>query len=125
MNLKQLEVFLAVAESGSFSRAAEMSFLTQSTVSQHISSLEIEFDLKLFDRTGKGAMLTEAGKLLLLHANRLAAEARDIRVSLNRFKGLEKALLRIGGSNIPGSYMIPDFLPLFLQINPGVTIILT
>ena len=125
MNLKQLEVFLAVAESGSFSRAAEMSFLTQSTVSQHISSLEIEFDLKLFDRTGKGAMLTEAGKLLLLHANRLAAEARDIRVSLNRFKGLEKAMLRIGGSNIPGSYMIPDFLPLFLQINPGVTIILT
>jgi len=125
MNLKQLEVFLAVAESGSFSRAAEMSFLTQSTVSQHISSLEVEFDLKLFDRTGKGAMLTEAGKLLLLHASRLVAEAREIRVNLNRFKGLEKAVLRIGGSNIPGSYMIPDFLPFFQQLNPGVTIILT
>ena len=104
MNLKQLEVFLAVAESGSFSRAAEMSFLTQSTISQHISSLETEFDLKLFDRTGKGAMLTEAGKLLLLHANRLAAEARDIRVSLNRFKGLEKAMLRIAASPMCGNF---------------------
>jgi LysR family transcriptional regulator, low CO2-responsive transcriptional regulator len=124
MNLKQLEVFLAVAESSSFSRAAEMSFLTQSTVSQHISSLEGEFDLKLFDRTGKGAMLTEAGKLLLLHAGRLVAEAREIRVNLNRFKGLEQAVLRIGGSNIPGSYMVPGFLPLFQQLNPGVTIIL-
>ncbi|MDP3040148.1 MAG: LysR family transcriptional regulator, partial [Deltaproteobacteria bacterium] len=59
MNLKQLEVFLAVAETGSFSRAAEITFITQSTVSQHISSLEKEFDLKLLDRTGKGAFPSE------------------------------------------------------------------
>jgi DNA-binding transcriptional LysR family regulator len=124
MNLKQLEVFVAVADSSSFSRAAEMTFLTQSTVSQHISSLESEFALKLLDRTGKGALLTEAGKLLLLHARRLIEEARDIPVVLNRFKGLEEAVLKIGGSNIPGSYMIPFFIPLFHEKNPGVTITL-
>ncbi|MGD0842751.1 MAG: selenium metabolism-associated LysR family transcriptional regulator [Geobacteraceae bacterium] len=124
MNLKQLEVFVAVADSSSFSRAAEMTLLTQSTVSQHISSLESEFALKLLDRTGKGALLTEAGKLLLLHARRLIEEARDIPVVLNRFKGLEEAVLKIGGSNIPGSYMIPFFIPLFHQKNPGVTITL-
>ena len=124
MNLKQLEVFIAVADSSSFSRAAEMTFLTQSTVSQHISSLEGEFALKLFDRTGKGALLTEAGKILLLHARRLIVEARDIPVTLKRFKGLEEALLKLGGSNIPGTYMIPVFIPLFHQRNPGVTITL-
>ena len=46
MNLKQLEIFLAVAETGSFSRAAETTFITQSTVSQHISSLENSFGIQ-------------------------------------------------------------------------------
>ena len=122
MNLKQLEVFIAVAECGSFSRAAELCFLTQSTVSQHISALEKEFGLKLLDRTGKGALMTEAGKLLHLHACRLAGEARSIPAVLNRFKGLEEVVLRIGGSNIPSSYLLPDCIPPFQRSHPGVTI---
>jgi DNA-binding transcriptional LysR family regulator len=124
MNLKQLQVFVAVAESGSFSRAAEMTHITQSTVSQHISSLESEFALKLLDRTGKGALLTEAGKLLLLHAQRVTSGAEEIPAILNRFKGLEDVVLKIGGSNIPASYIIPDFIPLFNRLKPGVTIVL-
>lgn len=124
MNLKQLEVFIAVAESGSFSLGAEKSFLTQSTVSQHISALESEFGLRLFDRTGKGAFPTAAGKLLLKHARSVTDEARGIPVLMNRFKGLESALLNIGGSNIPGSYMIPDILALFNRDHSGVTVIL-
>jgi DNA-binding transcriptional LysR family regulator len=124
MNLKQLEVFLAVAESGSFSRAAEMTYLTQSTVSQHISSLESEFDLRLLDRTGKGSLLTEAGKLLLQHARRVTAEAKEIPAVLKRFKGLEDVVLKIGGSNIPGNYMIPEIIPPFHSLNPGVTVTL-
>ncbi len=122
MNLKQLEVFIAVAESGSFSRAAEVTFLTQSTVSQHISSLEKEFDLKLLDRTGKGAFLTEAGKLLLEHARRVVAEAKKIPLALNRFRGLEDVVLKIGGSNIPACYMIPHCVPSFQKEHPGVVI---
>jgi len=122
MNLKQLEVFIAVAESGSFSRAAEITFLTQSTVSQHVSSLESEFDLKLLDRTGKGALLTEAGKILLLHARRVAAEARDLPLALNRFRGLEQVVLKVGGSNIPACYMIPESIQCFREQHPGVII---
>ena len=124
MNLKQLEVFLAVAESSSFSKGAEATFITQSTVSQHISALESEFGLKLFDRTGKGAFLTSAGKLLLKHARSVTDEAREIPVIMNRFRGLENALLSIGGSNIPSSYMIPDILALFNRDHSGVTVIL-
>jgi DNA-binding transcriptional LysR family regulator len=124
VNLKQLQVFVAVAESGSFSRAAESTHITQSTVSQHISSLESEFSLKLLDRTGKGALLTEAGKLLFLHARRVISGAEEIPVILNRFKGLEDAVLKLGGSNIPACYIIPDFIPLFNRLKPGVTIVL-
>jgi DNA-binding transcriptional LysR family regulator len=124
MNLKQLEVFIAVAESGSFSRAAEITFLTQSTVSQHISSLEKEFDLKLLDRTGKGALLTEAGKLLLAHARRVIEEAREVPLALNRFRGLAEVELKIGGSNIPACYMIPDCIFSFRERHPGVIITL-
>ncbi len=121
MNLKQLEVFLAVAETGSFSRAAEITFITQSTVSQHISSLESEFDLKLLDRTGKGVFPTEGGKLLLEHARQIISKAREIPLALKRFKGLEDAVVKMGASNIPGNYMIPAALPLFLKRYSGVT----
>jgi len=122
MNIKQLEVFLAVAETGSFSKAANARFITQSTVSQHISSLEEEFELPLFDRTGKGALLTEAGKLLATHAGKILAGIREAERELNRFRGLEEAVLKVGGSNIPADYMIPAALPRLLQRFPGLTI---
>jgi len=124
VNLKQLEVFINVAECGSFSRGAEATFITQSTVSQHISALESEFGLKLLDRTGKGALLTEGGKLLLDRARRLVDYAREIPVALERFKGVEEATLHIAGSGIPGEYMIPAALPLLIDKFPGITLIL-
>lgn len=124
MNLKQLEVFIKVAESGSFSKGAEATFITQSTVSQHILALENEFGLKLLDRTGKGALLTEGGKLLLDRARRLVDYAREIPLALGRFKGVEEATLHIAGSSIPGEYMIPAALPLLISRFPGLTIIL-
>lgn len=122
MNLKQLEVFIKVAESGSFSKGAEATFITQSTVSQHISALESEFGLRLLDRTGKGALPTEGGKLLLDRARRLVEYAREIPVALARFKGVEEAVLNVAGSSIPGEYMIPAALPLLISRFPGVTI---
>ena len=124
MNLKQLEVFIKVAESGSFSKGAEATFITQSTVSQHISALESEFGLKLLDRTGKGALPTGGGKILLERARRLVEYAREIPVALARFKGVEEAELTIAGSSIPGEYMIPAALPTLISRFPGVTIVL-
>ena len=124
MNLKQLEVFLAVADSGSFSRGAEATFITQSTVSQHIAALESELGVKLLDRTGRGALPTEGGKLLLEHARRVVAGAREIEQTMRRFRGLEEAELRVGGSNIPGDHMIPEVLSLFLTRHPGVRLTL-
>ena len=64
MTLKQLEVFLAVAETCSFSKGGEKCCITQSTASQHIQSLEEELGARLFDRGRNGALLTEAGKVM-------------------------------------------------------------
>ncbi len=121
MNLKQLEVFLAVAETGSFSKAAEATFITQSTVSQHISALEAEFGLKLLDRTGKGVFPTNGGKKLLEQARLIVGRAREIPVIMKRFRGLEEAELKMGASNIPGSYLLPSVLSSFLDRYPKVT----
>ncbi|GFE58890.1 selenium metabolism-associated LysR family transcriptional regulator [Geobacter sp. AOG1] len=124
MNLKQLEVFLAVADTGSFSRGAEATFLTQSTVSQHIAALEKEFDLRLLDRTGRGALMTEGGKLLHDHARQILADVTTVGHVMRRFRGVEEAVLRVGGSNIPGDYLIPAALPLLLERFPGLQVTL-
>lgn len=118
MNLKQLEIFLAVAETGSFSKGAEATFITQSTVSQHISSLESDFGVKLLDRTGKGALLTEGGKVLFQHAQQVVADVQAIHQAMRRFKGVEDTELKVGGSNIPANYMIPELLPLLIERFP-------
>ena len=122
MNLKQLEVFLAVVEKGSFSRASEATFITQSTVSQHISSLEAEFDLKLLDRSRKIVLPTEAGKLLLTYARQIVSKVREIPPAMKKFRGLEDTVIKIGASNIPGNYLIPAILPLFTARYPRVSL---
>lgn len=122
MNLKQLEVFIAVAETKSFTNGAEKCFLTQSTVSQHISSLEVEFGVKLFDRTGKGAFLTEGGKIFFNFASRIFTAKAEMIKAMHEFTGMEATILRIGGSNIPSTYLIPKFLPLFQNCHQGVLV---
>ena len=124
MNLKQLDVFLAVAETGSFSRGAEATYLTQSTVSQHIAALEQELGVRLLDRTSRGAVLTEGGKILLDHARKVVADTREIERAIRRFRGLESVHLRVGTSTIPGDYLIPDALPLFFERHPGIRLTL-
>jgi len=124
MNLKQLEIFLAVAETGSFSRGAEATFITQSTASQHISSLESDFGVRLLDRTGRGALLTEGGKVLFQHARQVIDDVQAIHQAMRRFKGVEDVELRIGGSNIPANYMIPELLPVLLELFPTLRLTL-
>ena len=68
MNLKQLEAFVQVSESGSFSKAAKELFLTQPTISAHISSLEKELNVRLFIRNTKEVSLSDDGKDLYRYA---------------------------------------------------------
>ena len=124
MNLRQLEVFVAVADSRSFSKGGEIASVTQSTVSQNIQALEEEFGIRLFDRTGKGALLTAGGRVLLDKARRLLGYAREIPAAIDRFKGIAETALRIAGSSIPGEYLIPPVLPGLVRRYPGIGITL-
>ena len=122
MTLRQLELFVAVVETKSFSRGAEHMALTQSTVSQHIAALEEEFGTQLLDRTSKGILLTATGKVFLQHARRILAERDVLNEAMISLQGLEKATLHLGASNIPANCLVPRLLPLLHNTYPGIAL---
>ena len=122
MDLRRLEVFAKVAELGSFSRAAEALYLTQPTVSEHVRALEDELGLQLLDRLGRGAMPTRAGELLLGYAQRILGLAREAQQALDHFQGRMSGELVIGGSTIPGEYVLPGLLGVFKTKYPQISV---
>jgi DNA-binding transcriptional LysR family regulator len=124
MDLRRLEIFAKVAELGSFSRAAEALFLTQPTVSEHIRSLEEELGVQLLDRLGRGTTPTRAGQLLLGYAQRLLALGREARQAMDRFQGRVLGELMVGGSTIPGEYVLPELVGRFKHRYPEISICL-
>jgi DNA-binding transcriptional LysR family regulator len=124
MDLRRLEIFAKVAELGSFSRAAEALFLTQPTVSEHVRALEDELGLPLLDRLGRGATPTRAGQLLLDYAKRLLALGREARQAMEHFQGRMLGELVIGGSTIPGEYVLPALVGRFKRKYPDISVCL-
>lgn len=122
MNFRQLELFVAITETGSFSRGAEAVLLTQSTVSQHMAALENELGTELFDRLGRGVVLTAGGEMFLVHARRILAERDSLHQSMASFHGLEQTLLKVGASNIPANYLIPPLVTVLKKKHPGITL---
>ena len=122
MNLHHLKIFVAIADRGSFSAAAEAIALTQSTVSQHMASLEDKIGMPLFERLGRGTTLTPGGTLFLRHARRILGESDALLQAMNGFRGLERADLVIGASNIPANYLVPPLLATLEQQHPGISL---
>jgi DNA-binding transcriptional LysR family regulator len=120
MTLKQLQVFIAIADTGSFSKGGDAVSLAQSTVSQHIRVLEDELGARLFDRSVSRVTLTEAGRLFYKHAARICGQCGEAIAAVRRFQGLEQATLRVGASTIPAACLIPDLLGSFSAAQPGV-----
>jgi DNA-binding transcriptional LysR family regulator len=124
MDLRRLEVFAKVAELGSFSRAAEALFLTQPTISEHIRALELEVGLPLLDRLGRGATPTPAGRVLLDYARRILKLAEEARQAIDHFQGRMSGTLVVGGSTIPGEYVLPALMGQFKSKYPDIAITL-
>lgn len=124
MDLRQLEIFSRVAELGSFSRAAESLHLTQPTVSEHVRALEEELGVRLLDRLGRGATATRAGQLLLTYATRMLALQKEARQALDSFQGKMSGDLLVGGSTIPGEYVLPGLIGRFKEKYPEISITL-
>lgn len=119
MNLKQLEAFVEVAEGGSFSKAAKTLFLTQPTISAHISSLEKELDVRLFIRNTKEVNLSENGQILYKYARQIVDLEKEIEEAFGRKKDSEKKCITIAASTIPAQYLLPKVLAKFNEKYPG------
>lgn len=118
MNLKQLEAFVRVAETKNFSTAAKMLFLTQPTVSAHISSLERELNTCLLVRNTKGVTLSEAGKELYAYAEQMLELEQKIRERFGLTGRQSGSVLRIAASTIPAQYLLPDIMARFRKEYP-------
>ncbi len=122
MDLWQLQIFCKVVEEKSFSRAGEIIRLSQPTVSSHIKDLESHFDCQLIDRLSREAVPTRAGELLYGYARRLIALKAETETALAEFHGVIKGRLIIGGSTIPGVYILPAVVGAFTRDHPEVFI---
>lgn len=122
MNIKQLEVFVAVAETRSFSKGADAACISQSTASQHIAALEESCGVRLLDRTGKGAVPTEAGKLLLQHGRKVLSLLKRTESAMAQFVRGDEAELFVGGSTIPCTYLLPRIIKHVIATAPTLAV---
>lgn len=122
MDLHQIEIFCSLIRHKSFSRAAEALLLSQPTVSGHIKNLEAELGVRLLDRMGKRVLPTEAGEVLYRHGLKLLEERDRTRQEIDSLSGTVSGLLRLGGSTIPGAYILPPFIGAFRKKHPAVSV---
>jgi len=120
LDLYKLEIFYWVAELKSFSQAAELLSLRQPTVSAHVQELEEALGDKLLYRVRGRVSLTPLGRLLAERAKNLLAFKRETIAAVEQFHGTLSGELWVGGSNIPGQYLLPPKLGAFVMKYPGV-----
>ncbi len=124
MDTQQLNAFLAVADLGSFSRAAQSLHITQPAVSKRIGLLEEQLQARLFDRIGRRITLTEAGRALLPHAREISASLRTAIQSVKDLEGETSGELRIATSHHIGLHRLPPVLERMNQQAPKVKLVI-
>ena len=122
MDTQNLKAFLLVAESGSFSLAAEKLHLTQPAVSKRVAQLEDQLDTHLFDRIGRNVSITEAGEALLPHARAVQLDLQAAEQSVRDLAGEVTGQLRLATSHHIGLHRLPPVLSYFSKTYPGVHI---
>lgn len=120
----QLTVFCTVARHLSYTRAAEVLYLSQPAVSQQVKTLEQVLGLQLFARSGRGIGLTPAGQELLRHAEQLLALLAETAPVVHEIHALERGSVLIGASTSAGTYAVPPLLGAFHTHYPGVRVTL-
>lgn len=121
MELHQLRYFVAVAETGNFTRASERSHVSQPSLSQQIINLESEVGHKLFHRLGRKAVLTEAGATFLDRARRILFEVENAAKELSDHPGLGRRIT-IGAVQTVMPYLITPFIAKCRESNPNLLI---
>jgi DNA-binding transcriptional LysR family regulator len=122
LTLQQLTYFLAAAEHGSFSAAAESLLMAQPSLSEQIRRLEAELGVPLFMRVGRGLELTEAGRLLRPHAERTLAEAQEAKESVREVRDLTGGTVGFGFFGSAHHYLLGGLIQEFRLRHPHVRV---
>ena len=120
MDVRRLEAFVKVFELRSFSRAGEQLYLSQPTISAHISALETELDVRLFDRLGRSILPTQAAEVLYRHARDVFTSLEAAKAEIQLLQDRVAGDLSVGGSTIPAHYVLPPLLAEFTSRHPDV-----
>ena len=125
MDLRQLEMFRAVAEQGTFTKAAGRLKVSQSAVSRQVQLLEHELGGSLLRRSGKGVSLTEAGELLLRMTHRVERDVEEALAEISQTHALQRGTLHLGGGMTVCLYILPRLLKKYRRLFPGVDLRVT
>ncbi|MCC6776517.1 MAG: LysR family transcriptional regulator [Hyphomicrobiales bacterium] len=120
MTLDQLHIFVEVAERGHVTRAAEALGMSQSAASAAVAALEACYQIKLFDRVGRGIRLTETGRIFLREARAVLDRAAMARSVLQDLAGYPAGPVAIAASQTIATYWLPRRLAAFHATNPRV-----
>jgi len=120
--LQQLRILKAIASEKSFTRAADILFVSQPSLSKQIKALENRLNISLINRENNSVSLTEAGKLFLDYAERILALCEESCRALNDLKTGDRGNLTVGASQTIGTYLMPRVLALFAQNYPQMNI---
>ena len=120
MEIRALRAFVEVVRQGGFSRAAEVVFTTQSTVSKAVRQLEDELGFKLLERVGQRSRLTEAGEIVYRRALAMLAQQEDLKTELEELRGLAGGKLRLGFPLIGSSILFARWFAAYRSQYPGV-----
>ncbi|MBV5270413.1 MAG: LysR family transcriptional regulator [Afipia sp.] len=120
LNLHLLRLFATVVQTGSFSRAAEVLYVSQPSISKGVRDFELQLGCRLLDRLPKGVKPTREGLALMRHADVLFAAERSAEEELRALRSLDSGSLRIGASTTIATYLLPDILSAFHSTHPGI-----
>jgi LysR family transcriptional activator of glutamate synthase operon len=123
MDLHQLRVFQAAANSGGFTRAANELHLSQSTVSQHIKVMEQELGGPLFMRVGKRVQVTEAGGVLLQYTERILRDLKNAEMAMREINSMRRGTVRLGVGPTTLIYRLPHVLRDYKRRFPDIDLI--
>jgi DNA-binding transcriptional LysR family regulator len=118
MDLHKLRIFVAIARTGSFTRAAEQLYMTQPTISQQLAQLEADIGTPLIERRPRQQRLTPAGEALLPYAEQMMGLATAAADAARCAAGLAERTLRLGVGHVLATYLLPDLLQRYRGLYP-------
>ncbi len=118
----RLKVFQSVARNLSFTKASQELFVSQPAITKHIQELETCYETRLFERQGSKISLTEAGKLLLKHSEKILDDYKHLEYEMHLLNDEYVGELRLGASTTIAQYVLPPLLANFISTYPKVNL---